>query len=76
MGPVVFVLQVRVPLPPAPGSGVPAAAICHLALVKSRFPALPHACAAWNQVIQRAGRTPRMLRAKMAVQSLPVGAQG
>ena len=49
-GPEVSVLQVATPSPAVPGSGVPAAAACHSALVSRRLPALRQACCAWNQV--------------------------
>src|SRR6185503_11196133 len=54
-GPGVFVLQVVTPSPARPGSGVPAAAICHSAFVSRRLPESAHACCAWNQEMNTAG---------------------
>src|SRR5262245_24611506 len=53
-----------------PGSGVPSAAICHSWFVASRFPALRHAAAAWNQLRNLAGATPGMDTAYAPVQPL------
>ena len=47
----------------APGSGVPAAACCHSALVGRRLPELASACSAWNHVIKAEGLTPVTERA-------------
>ena len=43
--------------------GVPAAAICHSAVVGSLFPTLAQATAAWYWEIRAAGATPATLRA-------------
>jgi hypothetical protein len=53
----------RLPLDTLHGSpeallGVPSAAVCHSALVGSRFPAFCATAAAWNQVMNREGTTP------------------
>ncbi|MGH6630333.1 MAG: hypothetical protein ACREB3_11440, partial [Burkholderiales bacterium] len=55
----VALLQSVLPLS-GPGSGVPATAICHSALVGRRLPALAQACWAWNQVILLEGVTPNL----------------
>ena len=59
-GPEVLVLQVVVPSPPVPGSGVPAAAISHSSLLSKRFPEAAQACWAWNQVTPVEGITPAL----------------
>ena len=56
-------LQALTPSPAAPGSGVPAAAACHSALVSRRLPWLAQAATAWNQVAKPDGVTPATLRA-------------
>src|SRR5262245_29299655 len=57
-GPGEFVTQVVEPSSALPGSGVPAAAPCHSALVSRRLSERRQACCDWNQVMQALGRTP------------------
>src|SRR5262249_19979021 len=72
IGPGVFVLHWATPSPARPGSGVPAAAICHSAFVSRRLPESAQACWAWNQVRNTDGETSLTEAAKSGRVQLPL----